>query len=100
MEEIKEIMKSHTLGNPVRLGIMIYLFPRRRAPFSHIQKALDLTPGNLDSHIKVLEKHGFVRTYKVIADRPRTMVEITDYGMEETRKFLSHLKTVIDAIHF
>ncbi|BAA30159.1 transcriptional regulator [Pyrococcus horikoshii] len=98
MEELKEIMKSHILGNPVRLGIMIFLLPRRKAPFSQIQKVLDLTPGNLDSHIRVLERNGLVKTYKVIADRPRTVVEITDFGMEEAKRFLSSLKAVIDGL--
>ncbi|CAB49838.1 transcriptional regulator [Pyrococcus abyssi] len=100
MEELKQLMKSHILGNPVRLGIMVFLLSRRKATFSQIQKVLDLTPGNLKSHLNVLEKDKLIKTYKVIADRPRTVVEITDKGIQETRKFLKMLKGIIDSIEF
>ncbi|AEC52373.1 hypothetical protein PNA2_1457 [Pyrococcus sp. NA2] len=93
-------MKSHILGSPVRLGIMIFLLPRRRALFSEIQRVLDLTPGNLDSHLRALQREGFVKVYKVIADRPRTMIEITEKGSRETMKFLRTLKEIIERISY
>ena len=60
--------------------------------FKDLQQVLELTPGNLDSHLKTLENGGMINIRKVIADRPRTVVELTEKGFEETRKYLNDLK--------
>ncbi len=91
-------LKHEVLGNPVRLGIMLYLLSRGRAVFSEIQKVLDLTPGNLDSHLKTLEKAGMVRIRKVIAGRPRTAVEITEKGVDAVREYVDRLKEVLSKV--
>ena len=93
---MRDIIKNNTLGNPIRLGIMLYLLPRNRALFIEIQKVLEVTPGNLDSHLKTLEKNGYVKLKKVIRDRPRTMVYITEQGAEETRKYVAELKKILE----
>jgi DNA-binding MarR family transcriptional regulator len=98
MEALKGLTKNHALGNPIRLGIMLYLLPRGRALFRDIQRVLDVTPGNLDSHLKALEREGYVEVFKVIADRPRTAVRITDKGARETLNYLKTLRQVIDGI--
>ena len=89
---LKEMAKSSVLGNPIRLGIMLYLLPRGRALFIDLQRALDVTPGNLDSHLKTLQRAGFVKIKKILADRPRTAVWITDKGAEEIKRYIRLLK--------
>ncbi len=96
MELLKEMAKNNVLGNPVRLGIMLYLLPRGKALFINIQRVLNVTPGNLDSHLKSLQREGFVRIKKILADRPRTAVWITDLGAEKTRNYINLLRKVID----
>ncbi|AHF81249.1 transcriptional regulator [Thermococcus paralvinellae] len=96
--ELRKLVKNHVLGNPIRLGIMLYLLPRGKVLFKELQKVLDVTPGNLDSHLKTLEKAGYVKLTKVFADRPRTAVEITDNGAEETGKYLRMLKELLNQI--
>ncbi|NJF25130.1 transcriptional regulator [Thermococcus sp. Bubb.Bath] len=99
MKALKELSGNHILGNPLRLGIMLYLLPRERALFRDLQKVLDVTPGNLDSHLKVLEREGYVKVYKVIADRPRTAVKITEKGARETGDHLQKLRSLLaDAV--
>jgi DNA-binding MarR family transcriptional regulator len=98
MEALKELSGNHILGNPIRLGIMLYLLPRERALFRDLQKVLDVTPGNLDSHLKALEKAGYVKVYKIIADRPRTAVKITEKGASETRDYLQKLKSLLEGV--
>ncbi len=93
---MRDIIKNNILGNPIRLGIMLYLLPRNRALFIEIQKVLEITPGNLDSHLKTLERNGYVKLKKVIRDRPRTMVYLTTQGAEETRKYVSELKKILE----
>ncbi|AIY91156.1 transcriptional regulator [Geoglobus acetivorans] len=91
-------LRHEILGNPVRLGIMLYLLSRGRAAFSEIQRVLELTPGNLDSHLKTLEKAGMIGIKKVIADRPRTVVEITEKGVDETWEYVRKLKDALEGL--
>ncbi|WP_297476702.1 transcriptional regulator [Thermococcus sp.] len=95
---LRELAKNHVLGNPTRLAIMLYLLPRDRVLFKELLSVLDLTPGNLDSHLKALEKAGYVELYKVFADRPRTAVRITEKGAEETGKYFRALKNVLSSL--
>ncbi|WP_099209498.1 transcriptional regulator [Thermococcus henrietii] len=98
MESLRELTKNHVLGNPVRLGIMLYLLPREKALFKELLEVLEITPGNLDSHLRALEKAGYVRLYKVFADRPRTAVRITERGAVETGRYLRTLKEVLNSL--
>ncbi|ASJ02078.1 transcriptional regulator [Thermococcus profundus] len=97
MEALKELSSNNVLGNPIRLAIMLYLLPRERALFRDLLEVLEVTPGNLDSHLKTLEKVGYVEVYKVIADRPRTAVRITEKGAEETARYMRALKEALSA---
>ena len=98
MESLRELSRNNILGNPIRLGIMLYLLPRGRALFKELLDVLEVTPGNLDSHLKTLERAGYVKIYKVFADRPRTAVRITEKGVEETGKYLRALKNVLSSL--
>ncbi len=91
-----EIAHAGPLSNATRLGIMLYLLPRRKALFADLQRVLGLTPGNLDSHIKTLERHGYVEIRKVIRDRPRTAVYITELGERETWKYVEKLRRALE----
>jgi predicted transcriptional regulator len=52
MEPLRELSRNHVLGNPIRLGIMLYLLPRERVLFKELLEVLEVTPGNLDSHLR------------------------------------------------
>ena len=67
MEAIRGLTKNHTLGNPVRLAIMLYLLPRSRALFNELisilfssidQKVPGLTQMLVDQHpLKTCHRH-------------------------------------------
>jgi len=97
MQDLRELTKNHVLGNPIRLGIMLYLLPRGRALFKDLLMVLEITPGNLDSHLRTLRKEGYVEIKKVLADRPRTMVKITEKGVIETRKYVERLRKLLSS---
>ena len=97
MEALKRL-KGHPLNNPIRLGIMVYLLSKAKASFKSLQNLLEVTPGNLDSHLRALEREGYVKLKKAIMDRPRTIVEVTAKGVEETRRYLAKLKSLLDDI--
>ncbi|RSK35455.1 winged helix-turn-helix domain-containing protein [Hymenobacter metallilatus] len=67
----------HTLNkafdNRVRLGVMAVLMANESVSFNELKEALDLTDGNLASHVAALEKAGYVTVSKqFIGKKPNT----------------------------
>ncbi len=97
-EAAREIagLRSHVLSSPPRLAVMLLLTARGPMEFNDLRKSLDLTSGNLWSHLKRLEREGFVRLgYRFSFSGPRLVVEPTDKGVEETIRYVSVLRRVV-----
>ena len=94
IEEFSKFFSSKSkLSNPVRLGIMILLKEKNGMIFSDIQNALHLTSGNLDSHLKHLEKDNYVHIKKILSkEGPRTAIYLTRNGEGELMRYLSKLR--------
>jgi DNA-binding MarR family transcriptional regulator len=76
----------------VRLGIMAALAANHMLDFSSLKEYLDLTDGNLASHLKALEKEKFIGVEKSFIDRkPNTKYYITEEGK---KAFEDHLKVL------
>ncbi|WP_457742289.1 transcriptional regulator [Thermococcus sp.] len=95
LDELARLSKS-PLGNPTRLAIALYLLPRERTTFASLRKALKLTPGNLEFHLRALEEARIVKIYYGFGKRPRKFVEITDEGVVELEKVLKVLRGIAD----
>ncbi len=93
-ERLRELANS-PLGNPTRLAIALYLLSRERTTFAELARTLKLTPGNLEFHIKALEKAGLVRTYYGFGKRPRKFIELTEGGVNELEKVMRILREVV-----
>jgi DNA-binding MarR family transcriptional regulator len=64
-----------------RLGILTIASEAAQVEFGYLRAALDLTPGNLNRHLAVLEEAGLVLIDKGYAGkRTRTSVRITKAG--------------------
>jgi DNA-binding MarR family transcriptional regulator len=64
-----------------RLGVLAITSKARQADFGYLRRTLDLTSGNLSTHLTVLEEAGLVRVEKGYEGRrPRTWVSITGAG--------------------
>ncbi|WP_299820310.1 transcriptional regulator [uncultured Pontibacter sp.] len=73
----------------VRLGIMSVLMVEDRVDFSTLKDTLQLTDGNLASHLRALEDAAYLRVEKQFVGRkPNTTYHATDAGREA---FTSHL---------
>ena len=82
--------------NKIRLGIMSVLSVNSRASFNDLKEMLELTDGNLASHLKSLESSGYIKVIKSFVDRkPNTKYEITDSG---AAAFESHIKALEDLL--
>ena len=76
----------------VRLGIMSVLAVNDQVDFNALKEYLDVTDGNLASHLKALEQEAFVSVSKTFVGRkPNTQYFITPLGK---KTFDSHLKAL------
>ena len=82
----------------IRLGIMSALAVNDMLDFNSLKTALDLTDGNLASHLKALEKETFIGVNKSFVDRkPNTRYFITRKGMIAFDNHLKALEKLIKA---
>ncbi|MCU0408698.1 MAG: transcriptional regulator [Bacteroidales bacterium] len=80
----------------IRLGIMSILIVNDSYDFNNLKESLNVTDGNLASHLKALEENGLVRVNKqFIGRKPNTSYSITPEG---ARLFRQHLKALEDLI--
>lgn len=84
------------LEHRVRLQIMSVLVTEDALDFNTLKETLDVTDGNLASHIKALEKEKYLSVNKTFVDRkPNTKYRITERGRNAFRKHLDALEQVI-----
>ena len=65
--------------------------------FSRLQSLLDLTPGNLITHLRKLEEAGYVSSAKSRADgSARTSVQLTHAGRAALERYSAALRRLLD----
>lgn len=80
----------------VRLGIMSILMVNKEVDFNTVKNLLQLTDGNLASHITALEKAGFVGVDKAfVGKKPRTTYSATEIGRKAFTEHLDALEKII-----
>ena len=78
--------------NRVRLGIMSALIVNDSLDFNSLKEALEVTDGNLASHIAALERERYVKVSKeFVGKKPLTSYSVTSAGR---RAFTDHLDTL------
>ena len=82
--------------NRVRLGIMSVLMVNQSYDFNSLKETLDVTDGNLASHLKALEENGLIRVNKqFIGRKPNTSYSVTEEGKASFRDHLKALEEII-----
>jgi len=82
--------------NRVRLGIMSVLIVNESFDFISLKDALEVTDGNLASHLKALEENDLIKVNKqFIGRKPNTSYSITDSGAQSFRVHLKALEDII-----
>jgi len=80
----------------IRLGIMSILMVNDSADFNMLKELLDLTDGNLASHLKALEGIGYVQSAKQFVGRkPNTQYSITELGRESFKEHIDALEALL-----
>jgi DNA-binding MarR family transcriptional regulator len=83
---------------PARLRIMaalVALSPETQVDFRSLAKSLELTDGNLGSHLQTLEEAGYIKAEKSFVDRkPRTHVAATHKGRARFEDHVAALREI------
>ena len=82
--------------NRIRLGVMSVLMVNEWADFNTLKEMLEVTDGNLASHIAALEKAGFVEYSKeFVGKKPKTKYRVTVGGKKAFEEHLTALENLI-----
>ena len=94
---LKSILELDSdIHNPARMSVLMFLLPRGRATFTLIQKGLNLTSGNLSSHIKKLQIKGYVEVKKTFIDlKPTTEVYLSSKGRTSIIEYAKNLSMIL-----
>ena len=80
----------------IRLGIMSVLMVNEEVDFNRLKELLNLTDGNLASHLKTLEKAEYLNIEKsFIGRKPNTRYKATNAGKLAFQKHLDALESLI-----
>jgi DNA-binding HxlR family transcriptional regulator len=80
----------------IRLGIMSVLSVNEVADFNTVKELLEITDGNLASHLKALETIGYIQSKKqFIGRKPNTQYLITEFGKISFKEHLNALEKLI-----
>jgi DNA-binding MarR family transcriptional regulator len=80
----------------VRLGIMSILAVNEKIDFSELKEMLELTDGNLASHMAALEKIKYIGvTKQFVGKKPNTSYSLTAEGREAFKQHLKALEELI-----
>ena len=80
----------------VRLGIMSVLMINDSYSFNNLKAILNVTDGNLASHLKALEEKGMIKVNKqFIGRKPNTSYSATETGIADFQQHLKALELLI-----
>lgn len=83
----------------IRIGIMSALMVNESINFNDLKSLIDVTDGNLATHLKTLEENGFVKVQKgFIGRKTNTSYTITKAGEKAFRSHLDAIEKIIKGI--
>lgn len=84
----------------VRMGIMSVLTMNEQSTFNELKELIQITDGNLASHLKSLEENGFIKVHKgFIGRKTNTTYMITKSGEKAFKSHIDALEKMIRAIN-
>jgi DNA-binding MarR family transcriptional regulator len=95
---MKEILQrlNKAFDHRIRLGIMSVLLVNDWVDFSTLRDTLDVTDGNLASHIAALEKEAYIEVRKMfVGKKPQTSYRVTQLGRQAFKAHLDALEQLL-----
>ncbi len=94
IENLNKIFDSR-----VRLGIMSILMVNEEVNFNQLKELIEITDGNLASHLKSLEENGFIKVQKgFIGRKTNTTYRITKAGEKAFKSHIDALEKMIRSL--
>ena len=94
IENLNKIFDSR-----IRLGIMSALMVNEQLNFNELKELLNITDGNLASHLKTLEENDFVKVHKgFIGKKTNTTYSVTKAGEKAFKSHLAALEKMIGSM--
>ena len=91
IENLNKIFDSR-----IRLGIMSALMVNTEVNFNDLKELLNITDGNLASHIKSLEENGAIKIHKgFIGKKTNTTYAVTKMGEKTFKAHIDALEKMI-----
>ncbi len=85
--------------NRIRLGVMSVLMVNEEISFNDLKKLLEVTDGNLATHLVTLEENGFIKVHKgFIGRKTNTTYSITRQGEKAFSDHLTALENMIKGV--
>ncbi len=85
------------LHQAIRSKLVSLLIANEELPFKALKEMLDVTDGNLSSHLSKLEGAKYIMIEKSFeGKRPKTVVYITDIGRRSFKKYIEALKLFVE----
>ena len=83
----------------IRLGVMSVLIVNDSVSFNELKQLLELTDGNLASHLNTLEQAAYLKVQKAfIGKKTNTTYLLTDLGRQAFKAHLDALEKMIKGI--
>jgi DNA-binding MarR family transcriptional regulator len=96
MEEHLAVRLNKAIHQKARLGIMSILMASEEAEFNYLKERLNLTDGNLSSHLSLLEREKYIKIRKkFVKKKPKTSCQITEKGRQAFKEYLDNLEKII-----
>ncbi|HZH99919.1 MAG TPA: transcriptional regulator [Flavisolibacter sp.] len=85
--------------NRIRLGVMSILMVNEEVSFNDLKGMLEVTDGNLATHLVNLEENGLIKVHKgFIGRKTNTTYAITKSGQKAFNDHISALEKMINGI--
>lgn len=95
IEQLNKIFDSR-----IRIGIMSALVVNESLNFNDLKALIDVTDGNLATHLKTLEENNFIKVQKgFIGRKTNTTYTITKAGEKAFRAHLDALEKIIKKLN-
>jgi DNA-binding MarR family transcriptional regulator len=90
---------NKVFDNRIRLGVMSILMVNEEISFNDLKKMLEVTDGNLATHMLSLEENGYIKVHKgFIGRKTNTTYSITKAGEKAFGDHISALENMIRGV--
>ena len=85
--------------NRIRLGVMSLLMVNDEMSFNDLKQMMEVTDGNLATHLVTLEENGFIKVHKgFIGKKTNTTYSITRAGESAFNEHIAALEKMIKGL--